>query len=162
VTVPNAFEVATPEGEELAMLQQRTSGGDLAQRLTAVALAFVLASCGGSSSTTPTPTPTPVTDVFNGTMAAGGSTYFPFTVTTAGTITSTLLTLTPQTTITMGFGIGQLSIGVCTPLTGAYTESAKMGQAFSGTIGPGNYCVLLYDVGNIQGSDDFVISVMHT
>jgi hypothetical protein len=135
----------------------------LARSLAAVALAGLLASCGGGSTpTTPSATPTTVTDVFSGTLAAGGSTFFPFTVTTQGTITATLTTLSPQTSITMGFGIGQPSSGSCALISGAYTESEKVAQALSGTIAAGSYCVVLYDIGNIQGSDDFVITVVHS
>ena len=39
----------------------------------------------------------------------------------------------------MGFGIGQPVNGVCTLITGAYTEAAKAGYVLSGTITTGNY-----------------------
>lgn len=143
------------------MTQQQTRGGGLARSL-AVVLAGLLASCGGSGSTSPTTTPTTVTDTFNGTLAAGGTIFFPFTITTSGTITATLTSLTPQTTITVGFGLGQPSSGTCALMSGAYSETSKVGQVLSGTIGTGSYCVVIYDIGNVQGSDDFVITVAHS
>ena len=87
---------------------------------------------------------------------------FPFTITTQGAITATLTNFSPQTTITMGFGLGQPVNGVCTLISGAYTEAAKMGYVLSGTITTGSYCVVLYDIGNMQGTDDFVITVVHS
>jgi len=129
--------------------------------VTALVLAGALASCGGDTTTTPT-TPTTVTDTFNGALAAGGTTQFPFTVTTTGTISATLTSLTPQTTITVGFGLGQPASGVCQLMSGAYTEAAKVGQALSGTIATGSYCVEVYDIGNVVGSDDFVVTITHS
>jgi hypothetical protein len=32
----------------------------------------------------------------------------------------------------------------------------------SGTITAGSYCVVLYDIGNMQGTDDFVITIVHS
>jgi hypothetical protein len=126
----------------------------------AVALAAPLVTCGGNTTTTPT-NPTIVTETFNGTLIAGGANQFPFTVTTSGNLAATLTSLTPQSTITVGFGIGQPSSGSCLLLTGAYSETDKVGQTISGTIAAGSYCVLVYDIGNVQGSDDFVITVSH-
>jgi hypothetical protein len=145
------------------MSQQQTSGGGFARSLAAVAAAGLLASCGGSDATPTTPTtPVTVTDVFTGTLAATASMSFPFAITTQGTITATLTTFSPQTTITMGFGLGQPVSGVCTLISGAYSEAAKMGYVLSGTITAGSYCVVLYDIGNMQGNNDFVITIVHS
>jgi hypothetical protein len=146
------------------MRQQQASGDVFPRSLVAVAMAGLLASCGGSGSTPATPTATPVTltDVFTGTLAATASMSFQFGITTQGAITATLTTFSPQTTITMGFGIGQPVNGVCTLISGAYTESAKMGYVLSGTITTGSYCVVLYDIGNMQGNNDFVITIVHS
>jgi hypothetical protein len=145
------------------MTQQHTSGRGLTATIAAVAVTL-LASCGGGSTTSPTPTatPTPVTETFNGTLDPAGSTVFPFTVAAQSTLTATLTTLSPQTTITVGFGIGQPASGVCTLISGGYTETAKVGQVLSGTIVPGSYCVVVYDIGNVQVTNDFVITVVHS
>jgi hypothetical protein len=131
-------------------------------RWGAVAIALALTgACGSSTSTTPTPTPTYVTETFSGTIQAGTAVYHAFTVTAQGTLTATLNTFSPQSGITMGFGIGQPSGTNCPLLSGAYLETAKVGSALQGTIGVGSYCVQLYDLGNMQGSDDYVITVAH-
>jgi hypothetical protein len=144
------------------MAEQHTTGRGLGGKLAGVALAGLLASCGGGSTTTPTTTATPVTETFNGTLGAGGVTSFPFTVTTQSAITATLTSLSPQTSITVGFGIGQPSGGTCVLITGAYSETAKVSQVLSGTIVPGSYCVVVYDIGNVQAPNDFVITVVHS
>jgi hypothetical protein len=124
---------------------------------------LVLSSCGGGSTPTSAPTPTPEikTETFTGTVAQGGSAYNPFTVVTQGAITATLTSLSPQSTITMGFGIGTLSGTTCSLITGAYSEAAKVSFALSGTIAAGSYCVLIYDIGNLSGPNDYVITVSH-
>jgi hypothetical protein len=129
-----------------------------------VAASLQLAACGGGSTTpttTATPTPEIKTETFTGTLAQGGSAFHPFTVVAQGTITATLTSLSPQSSITSGFGIGQTSGTTCTLITGAYSETAKVGFALSGTIAVGSYCVMVYDLGNSAGANDYVITVSH-
>jgi hypothetical protein len=141
-------------------MKQTIVGREWGRSVAALALAGAVSSCGGDT-TTPT-TPTSVIDSFNGTLAAQGSVQFPFTVTTPGVVSATLTTLNPQATITVGFGLGQPSAGVCNLISGAFSESAKVGQPISGSIGAGSYCVALYDIGNVVGSDDFTITIAHS
>ncbi len=127
----------------------------------AVALAALAGACGGSSDTiTATPTAAPTTtDVFTGTVQAGGVAFHNFTIVQQGTLTATLTSLSPQTTITVGFGVGQPSGTTC-PLLSSI-ETAKVSSVLSGTIAAGAYCVAIYDIGNVQGSDDYTITVNH-
>jgi hypothetical protein len=37
-----------------------------------------------------------------------------------------------------------------------------VGTPISGTINAGSYCVVLYDIGNVVGSDDFTITISHS
>jgi hypothetical protein len=141
-------------------MKQPSVGRAWGRALAALAAAAALSSCGGN--TTTTPTPTTVIDTFNGTLAALGSVQFPFNVTTAGVVSATLTVLNPQSTITVGFGLGQPSAGVCNLISGAYSEAAKVGTPISGTINAGSYCVVLYDIGNVVGSDDFTITISHS
>jgi hypothetical protein len=99
------------------------------------------------------------TETFTGTLAAGGAAFHNFTIAQPGTLTATLTSLSPQTTITMGFGVGQPSGATCSILSGI--ENAKVSSVLSGTIGVGPYCVEIYDLGNVQGSDDYTITVIH-
>jgi hypothetical protein len=134
-------------------------------------LALLGTGCGGSSSTAPTTTPTPApeikTEAFSGKLSPTGSAYHQFSVAATGALVATLTSLSPQTTITIGFGIGQPMVNAttsttsCSLISGAYTESAKVGQSLSGTIAPGSFCVALYDVGNLASANDYVITVSH-
>jgi hypothetical protein len=123
-----------------------------------------LAACGGGTdtpTTAATPAPEIKTETFTGTVSPSGAPYHPFTVVAQGAITATLVSVSPQTTITMGFGVGTVSGSSCALITGAYSESAKSGYALSGTIAAGSYCVVLYDIGNLSAANDYVITVSH-
>jgi len=123
-----------------------------------------LAACGGGTDTptsAATPAPEIKTETFTGTVSPSGAPYHSFTVVAQGAITATLVSVSPQTTITMGFGVGTVSGGACALISGAYSESAKSGYALSGTIAAGSYCVVLYDIGNLSAANDYVITVSH-
>jgi hypothetical protein len=144
-------------------LSRTLRGAAGAAAWAALATSVLLAGCGGSSTPTSAPTPAPEikTETFNGTVTQGGAASNLFTVAAQGTITVTLTSLSPQSTVTSGFGIGQPSGTSCTLLTGAYTESAKVGYVMSGTIAAGSYCVGIYDIGNFTSSNDYVITISH-
>jgi hypothetical protein len=127
-------------------------------RWGAVAAALALAACGGSSATSPT-APSK-TDTFTGTVAAGGVDAHTFTVAQAGALTVTLTTLSPQSTITIGLGLGQPSGTSC--LLSSTDETAKMGSVEQTTLDVGSWCVAVYDIGNVQGSDTYTLTVHHT
>src|SRR5258708_6142499 len=71
--------------------------------LAAVALAFGAAACGSDTPTTPTTTtPVTVTDTFAGTLTANGAASYTFTTAASGTVTATLATLSPDTSLVVG------------------------------------------------------------
>jgi hypothetical protein len=59
----------------------------------------------------------------------------------------------------VGIGIGQPSGATRTLLSAS--ETAKVGHVASGTIAVGAYCVEIYDLGNVQGSDDYTTTLAH-
>jgi hypothetical protein len=77
----------------------------------------------------------------------------------SGEFDLTLSGLTPQTTITVGLGIGQPANGTCGLLTSI--ENAKVGSLVSLSAVAGSYCVVIYDIGNVQGSDTVTLTVVH-
>jgi hypothetical protein len=103
---------------------------------------------------------TSTTENFAGNLAAGGIASYPFTVTVTGAYGLTLVSLSPQTTITMGLGVGQPTATGCGLVT--YTNVAKIGTALSGSLDPGSYCVSIYDLGNVTGTVDYSLSISHT
>ncbi len=126
--------------------------------------AFALSACSkqtGSAPTTPTSAATS-TEAFSGTVPQLGSDPHPFTVTNAGTVTATLTSIAPLATMSIGVGIGNWDGTTCTTIT--QNDNARAGTAaLNGTMNPGNYCVRVYDSGNIPdgGSVTYSVQVVH-
>jgi hypothetical protein len=124
---------------------------------TLAALALLAAGCG--SSTTTSNSPATITDTFSGTIVAGGFDSNVFTVNAGGTVTISLVTLAPQSTITMGIGVGTLGTN-CSLFSQNETFHAAS-TPFSGDLTAGVYCYVLYDVGNVVGADTYTLTVLH-
>jgi hypothetical protein len=105
------------------------------------------------------PDATAMTETFNGVLSAGGVATHAFNVTQAGTLDATVTSISPQSSITVGFGVGQVATTGCALIS--FTESGHVGTDLSGTINPGSYCVTIYDVGNVQGSVNYTLTVVH-
>lgn len=120
--------------------------------------ALLIGGCAGTANDVTGSSPS-TTDTFTGTLAASGSANFAVTVKGNGELDLGLTALTPQTTITVGLGIGVPQGGTCGLITAV--ENAKVGTVLPASVAPGTYCVLLYDVGNVQGLDAFTLSVVH-
>jgi hypothetical protein len=100
-----------------------------------------------------------MTETFNGVLSAGGASTHLFNVSQAGNLDATVTSLSPQSSITVGFGVGQVTTGGCALIS--FTESGHVGSDLSGAINPGSYCVMIYDVGNVQGSVSYTLTVVH-
>ena len=97
-------------------------------------------------------------------MQVAGSDAHPFTVTSSGAaITFTLTTAGPPATITMGFGIGSWDGTTCTLLTGGFTNNAQAGATpqLAGNINSGQFCLMVYDVGNMLAPITYTATVAH-
>ncbi len=113
-------------------------------------------SSSGTTTTTPTtPTTASTTETFSDTIRHGGSKTHPFAETTAGTVTIGLTSVGPLSTMSLGVSIGTWGDPNCSPVT--KNENARAGQtAISGTAAAGNYCIQVYDSGNIPS--DWVVT----
>lgn len=119
--------------------------------------------CGG----TQTPTePAPVyelkTETFTGTILTGGTNAFPFTVVNPGDFNLAITALAPVGTLTMGLGLGfwDAAASACTGI--GSTNTATLNAVYSYTpSSAGEYCVAIFDVGNVQVSSDFTLTVTH-
>jgi hypothetical protein len=114
---------------------------------------------GSACSNSATPDAARMTETFTGVLSAGGAATHAFNVSQAGTLDATLTSISPQSTITVGFGVGQVTTGGCSLIS--VTEGGRVGSDLSGPINPGSYCVTIYDVGNVQDSVSYTLTVVH-
>lgn len=125
------------------------------------------AACSTSSDTTASSTTAPTaaatTENFSGTVQVGGNDSHPFTVTTSGApITLTLTAVGPPATIFMGFGVGSWDGTTCTLVSGGFiTTQAGTTPQLSGNINAGNFCLMVYDVGNMSAPVTYTATAAH-
>jgi hypothetical protein len=131
------------------------------------ALTILLASWGCGSTSTPTQS-TPVTyeqktETYSGTLNIGETKPFHFTVTNPGSLDAAITSLSPVSTLTMGLNLGAWDpLTETCPKSSVYSDSARVNVPVSGTPQQaGEYCVSIYDVGNVQTATDFTITVLH-
>jgi len=132
-----------------------------------LALTMLLASW-GCGSTTPTE-PDPITyeqktETYSGTLNAGETKAFHFTVTNPGDIQAAITSLSPVSTLTMGLNLNfwDAVAEACARST-VSTDVARLNAAIAGTPQQaGEYCVSIFDVGNVPTTGtDFTITVLH-
>jgi hypothetical protein len=131
-----------------------------ARRLTtgaavAVGLAVGGAACGGG---TTSPDATQAVETFSGVLTPGGAGTYSIDV-QDGEVDVVLSSLSPQTTITVGLGLGQPDSTGCGLFDA--TGSARAGTVLVDPVPAGTYCVVIYDVGNVQGSESYTLTVDH-
>ncbi len=130
-----------------------------------VAVVLVLSGAMACGAETPTQPPAPVyelkTGTFTGNVKVGGTVGFPFTVVNPGEIQLAITALTPSG-LTMGLGLGfwEPATEVCTQQVS--TPSATLNVVFGATpSSPGEYCVAIFDTGNVVVSSDFTLTVTY-
>jgi len=132
-------------------------------------LAPLAAGCGGdNSNNTPTgPTPEAVTETISSSETNpatplnpnGGRTH-PFRVQQAGRVTATLTALSPDDTRTVGLSLGTWNGQVCQILLA--NDAAKVNVVVTGNAQQtGDFCVRIYDIGDLTASTDYTIVVTH-
>ena len=121
--------------------------------------------CGGTPPTQPDQTPAPVfepkTETYSGSLNSGGGAAFHFAVTNPGNIIATITRLAPVSTLTMGLSLGfwEDATSVCSE---ALKNSVTLNVPVAGSpSGPDEYCVGIFDVGNIQAPTEFTLVVTH-
>lgn len=124
---------------------------------------FVSMACGATTPTEPTtPTYELKTSTFDGTVNTGGTVAFPFTVVNPGAINLSITGLAPVSTITMGLTVGFWDAAASTCAQQLSTPSATLNVVFAATpSAPGEYCVGIFDTGNVQTATDFTLKVTY-
>ena len=98
------------------------------------------------------------TESLTGTLDPRASTAAAVVLAVDGEVDTTLASITPPVTVGLGFGT-PTSDGACTLL--ASNTTATVGTVVSADAGPGSYCVLVYDVGNLSASASFTLTIAH-
>jgi hypothetical protein len=122
---------------------------------------LALAGCGSNDSSTPTsPTPTYTTDTYTGTLGVSGTEAHPFTAKTQGAITITVGTLSPTSTVTIGVGLGTWNGTACNVTL--QTSAATTGSTYNASAtSAGNFCVTIFDFGNLTEASTYTLTVTH-
>lgn len=129
----------------------------------ALLAAVLLSGCGddATSTTAPTTPTSPTTSRFLSRLAVNGSASRTFTVSTAGTVTATLVNAGgPFTVMGLGLGIPLGGVSNCTLSRSVSTASGTTPQ-ISAVVDPGTYCVAIYDVGNLTDTIDFEVTITY-
>lgn len=139
-------------------MQDRLLGGIL------VSAALALGACSASTAPTAPTTAATITDTFTGTLSQTGSLTHNFKVNATGEVTVTLTSVSPLATLALGVGMMTSDGTSCvTTLTQNDNARANSTAALQGTATAGNYCVRVYDSGNIpvSGTADYTVTVLH-
>ena len=131
-------------------------------------LGLTVSACSGSSSdsalASPTTTPTLVTENFSGSIDQYGTAIHPFSVkVSGGSLAAGFTSVGPLATMALGMGIGTWDGTTC-GLAVSQNDNARAGfVALSGTAQAGNYCIRVYDSGNVAagGSATYALQVTH-
>jgi hypothetical protein len=136
--------------------------------LALAALAGVTVGCSDSTASIPSaPTiePASITDSFTGTLTVQGFSTHNFVVITTSRVAVTVTSIVPQSAPQVGVGIG-VPTGVTCALTlgsgASATVSAASTPQINGTVVPGTFCVVLYDLGTLTESVDYAVTVAHS
>ncbi len=129
--------------------------------LLVVALALGVSACNNTAPATPvTPTPTYTTDTFQDSINPNGAKSFSFAVQTAGTVTATLTTVSPDATFPIGLAVGTWDGAACSVFKA--NDKALQDTAITVTAsGAGNLCVRVYDIGALTATTSFVVTVVY-
>ena len=123
--------------------------------------AFVAGGCSDPiAPATPTPAVATIKETFSDTLLVLGSNTHQFSVDAIGAVRVTLSSVEPGAAV--GLGIGTPSLGSCSVIDHVDAVAGKA-VLLSGTATiPGQYCVIIYDLGNLVEPAVYTIDVLHS
>jgi hypothetical protein len=129
--------------------------------LGCVLTAVAAAGCDSTATvTTPTTPGVSTTESFSGSISVNGAVTYQFTSSSRGTVTATLTTVGPDTTLIIGVSLGTWNGTSCQVLLA--NDAAAQGATVLGTVsGVGNLCLRVYDVGKLTGTATYTVDVTH-
>ena len=135
--------------------------------LVAVVVTFCVlaAACDeGGGLVQPTVHPATVTDTFSGNVAPNAADSHAFVITLTGKVAITLTAVGPPSTAELSMGLG-IPVGLTCSLTlgdgTTVTTTAGSTPQINGTILPGTFCVVVYDIGKLTDPVDYTVTVAH-
>ena len=130
--------------------------------LAVLILALAAGACDDDDNNIPTaPTPPPaVTETFADSIGRNGARTHSFSSQASGTVTVTLTTLAPDSTMKVGLSLGTWNGANCQLVI--TNDSATQGAVVTGGVSSfGSLCARIYDVGNITDPITYEITVVH-
>ena len=124
------------------------------------ALLSSVACRGAESPTAPTAVESPVTVTFASSLYAKGTVTRLFTAAQAGAVTVTLDSLGQPVVVGLALGLTRADGAGCHGTTSVDTTAGSSPQIAS-QVDAGNYCVSIYDVGNVSDPVAFSITLVH-
>jgi hypothetical protein len=134
-------------------------------RLPIVGL-FLIATAGGACSSANTTTPTSTaattyTETFSALLSPAGALIFPFQTNTAGTVTASLTTISPDTGLTLGISLGVWDGTTCAIVIDDPT-AAQAATLTGAVAAAGALCVRVYDSGGVlTQNESILVTVTH-
>jgi hypothetical protein len=131
-----------------------------------VALCMLATACGEGDPGVlqPTVNPATITDTFSGNVAPNAADSHAFVIALSGKIAITLTSVGPPSTAEVSVGIG-IPTGLACSLTlgdgTTATTTAGSTPQISGTVLPGTFCVVVFDLGKLTEAVDYTVTVAH-
>jgi hypothetical protein len=125
--------------------------------------ALLAAGCDNGPVITPTPIGPTVTQTFTGTLTRNGGATYQFSSLSRGTITATLTSVSPDSTLAIGIQLGTWNITTSTCQVILANDAATVGTGVVGSVsGVGDLCLRVYDPkGTVTTSQDYSVNVVH-
>ena len=134
------------------------------KQILAVALGVALSASACSDPvppTTPTPAPATIAETFTGLVLPGsGPSVNTFAVQQVGTIQVSLTSVSPPASV--GIGVGTPSGANCLLLDNLTVVAGPNTQMTGTATVTGNFCVSVFDAGNLVESVNYTVSVLHS
>src|SRR5262245_56945884 len=127
--------------------------------LAPLLFAGLVAGCDDDTITPIAPDRVSVTETFGGILLPNDAETFPFT-SSFGTVTATLLNLSPDNTIMLGLSLGTWNGLSCAVVLA--NDKATQGITLTGTVNStGNLCMRVYDIGALSEALNYEVRVVH-
>ena len=104
--------------------------------------------------------PTLITEAFSGTVSVKGAATFSFAATTSGSVTASLRSISPDSSVLMGLALGTWNGSSCQVVI-ANDATTTSGVVTGATTAAGNLCVRAYDIGKLTATQTIEVLVTH-